>query len=66
MPMMNNPRVSIIMSVYNGMPYLGACVESILNQSFKDLEFIIVDDGSNDATWETLESYRVKMGGLFY
>jgi glycosyltransferase involved in cell wall biosynthesis len=54
---MGIPRLSILMSVYNGGQYLGECVESILNQTFKDFEFIIVDDGSSDNTWEILTHY---------
>ncbi len=44
------PTVSIIMPVYNGERYLGEAVASILGQSFRDFEFIIVDDGSTDGT----------------
>jgi glycosyltransferase involved in cell wall biosynthesis len=45
------------MSVFNGEPYLREAVESILNQSFEDFEFIIVDDGSQDNTAKILDSY---------
>lgn len=48
------PKVSVVMSVYNGTPYLHESVEGILNQTFKDFEFIIIDDGSTDNTWEIL------------
>jgi glycosyltransferase involved in cell wall biosynthesis len=54
---MNIPRISVLMSVYNGGIFLRECVESVLNQSFKLFEFIIVDDGSTDNTWETLVQY---------
>jgi glycosyltransferase involved in cell wall biosynthesis len=54
---MITPRVSILMSVYNGGPYLDECVNSILDQSFQDFEFIIVDDGSTDNSWEVLQGY---------
>jgi glycosyltransferase involved in cell wall biosynthesis len=54
---MNVPRVSVVMSVFNGQPFLGQAVESILNQTFTDLEFIVIDDGSTDDTWETLARY---------
>jgi glycosyltransferase involved in cell wall biosynthesis len=50
------PRVSVLTTVYNGMPYLPKAVESILNQTFVDFDYIIVDDGSNDSTPEYLAS----------
>ena len=46
------------MSVYNGIPYLIEAVESILKQTFKDFEFIIVDDASEDGTWKYLKSLK--------
>lgn len=49
--------VSVIMSVYNGAGYLSEAVESILGQSYRALEFIIIDDHSTDATPVLLESY---------
>ena len=42
------PQVSAVMSAYNRARYLRECVESILNQSLIDFEFIIIDDGSTD------------------
>jgi glycosyltransferase involved in cell wall biosynthesis len=45
------------MSVYDGASYLEKSIESILNQTFKDFEFIIIDDGSTDNSWEILNSY---------
>ena len=41
-------EISIIVPVYNVEKYLGNCIESILNQTFKDFELILVDDGSTD------------------
>lgn len=55
---MKKPIISVIMSVCNGMPYLKEAIESILNQSLKDFEFIIVDDGSSDNSLKLLRSYR--------
>ena len=51
------PKVSVVMSVYNGERLLRQAVESILNQTFPDFEFIVVDDGSTDGTAEILSGY---------
>ena len=47
---MQNPLITILMPVYNGEKYLEEAVESILNQTFSNFEFLIIDDGSNDKT----------------
>ncbi|MDW8071801.1 MAG: glycosyltransferase [Anaerolineae bacterium] len=52
------PKVSVLMAVYNGARYLREAVESILNQTFSDFEFIIVDDGSTDETPAILDGYH--------
>ncbi|MBT6052590.1 MAG: glycosyltransferase [Candidatus Scalindua sp.] len=57
---LNNPVVSIIMSVYNEQAHVGEAVESILNQTFNDFEFIILNDGSLDLTQKILEKYKQK------
>lgn len=51
------PRVSVLMSVYNGERSLSEAVESILGQSFSDFEFLIVDDASTDRSAEIVRSY---------
>ncbi|MFH1057313.1 MAG: glycosyltransferase [Pseudomonadota bacterium] len=48
------PLVSVLMSVHNGQAWLESGLECILNQSLADLEFIVIDDGSSDDTWERL------------
>ena len=55
--MPENPKISVIMSVYNGEKYLREAIESILNQTFTDFEFIIVNDGSTDNSLEIIQSY---------
>lgn len=54
------PEISVLMSVYNGEKYLREAVDSILNQTFKDFEFIIINDGSIDNTKKKLELYKDK------
>jgi glycosyltransferase involved in cell wall biosynthesis len=52
------PLVSVVMPVYNGERYLEAAIQSILNQSFTDFEFIIINDGSVDNTRIILQKYE--------
>ena len=54
------PVISVVMSVHNGEKYLREAVESILNQTFRDFEFIIIDDGSTDGSKTILEEYAAK------
>lgn len=59
---MTNPMVSIVMSVFNGDRFLHEAVESILDQSFREFEFIIIDDGSTDRSASILSSYQDRDG----
>jgi len=54
----NNPIVSVVMSVYNGETYLHEAIESILNQTYSDFEFIIIDDGSEDNSLAIIKKYQ--------
>jgi glycosyltransferase involved in cell wall biosynthesis len=55
---MKNPKVNVLMSVYNGEKYLREAIDSILGQTFKGFEFLIINDGSTDKTGKILESYN--------
>jgi glycosyltransferase involved in cell wall biosynthesis len=59
-----NPVVSVVMSVFNGEKFLREAIDSILGQTFRDFEFLIVNDGSRDGTQEILESYADPRIGL--
>ena len=61
---MKDPKVTVLMSVYNGEKYLEEAVNSILNQTFEDFEFLIINDGSTDRTLSKLKNYsdsRIKI-----
>lgn len=53
-------KVSVIVPVYNVEKYLRKCVDSILNQSYKNLEIILVDDGSKDSSSDICDEYKAK------
>jgi glycosyltransferase involved in cell wall biosynthesis len=53
-----HPKVSIIVPVYNSEGYLNNCINSILNQTYKDFELILVDDGSTDNSGEICNYYE--------
>jgi glycosyltransferase involved in cell wall biosynthesis len=57
MKLSKNPKVTVLMPVYNGEKYLREAIESILNQTFIDFEFLIINDGSTDRSVEIIESY---------
>lgn len=55
---MKNHKVTVLMSVYNGERYLKKAIDSILNQTFRDFEFLIINDGSSDSSAEILKGYN--------
>ena len=54
------PWLSVVMPVRNAGPYLDAAVASIVNQTFTEFEFVIVDDASTDGTWPALEAWAAR------
>lgn len=57
---MNDPKISVIVPVYNVEPYISKCLASLINQDFEDFEIIIVDDGSQDMTLEICKEFLFK------
>lgn len=57
---MDQPKVSVIIPVYNTEKYLRECLDSAVNQTLKDIEIICVDDGSTDGSLEILHEYAAK------
>lgn len=53
------PEVSVIMSVFNGEDFLADSIQSVLDQSLKNFEFIIIDDGSSDNSLQVIRSFEV-------
>lgn len=51
-------KISIITVVYNGKTYLKDCIESIINQSYEDIEYIIIDGGSDDGSLDLIDQYK--------
>lgn len=57
-----NPLVSILIPTYNREKYIGEAIESAINQTYKNIEIVIVDNCSTDNTWKILQSYKLKDG----
>lgn len=55
---MSTPRVTVLMPVYNGERYLREAIDSILQQTFTDFEFAIIDDGSTDESVAVIQEYN--------
>lgn len=55
--LIKNPEISIIVPVYNMELYLAECLDSLVNQTFRDLEIIVVNDGSTDHSLEIMNDY---------
>lgn len=56
--MPSDPQISVVLPVRNGEPYISDAVRSILNQTCRDYEFLLIDDGSTDRTPDILEGFR--------
>ncbi len=52
-----DPKISVVIPCYNGAKYIGKCLESVINQSYTNLEIILVDDGSTDNTEKIVSAF---------
>lgn len=52
--------VSVLIPVYNAERYIGECLESVCNQTYEDLQIVIIDDGSSDATYQIMDKFASK------
>ena len=53
-------KVSIVVPVYNAEPYLDNCIQSLVNQTFSDIEIVLVNDGSKDKSGDVIDKWRKK------
>ncbi len=58
--MTTNPLISVIIPAYNIEKYIGECLDSVINQSYKNLEILVVNDGSKDNTAQVIEEYVIR------
>ena len=54
------PEISVVIPVYNVEKYLKQCLDSVVNQTFNDIEIICIDDGSSDSSLDILNEYAKK------
>lgn len=59
------PKVSIIVPVYNVERYLGQCLESLASQTLNEIEIIVINDGSTDASWTIIQDYANRDSRIF-
>lgn len=57
-------KVSVIVPIYNVEKYLRKCVDSLLSQTLKEIEIVLVDDGSPDASGEIADEYQKKYSNV--
>lgn len=63
---MDNPLIQVIIPVYNTEKYLSKCIESVLRQSYQNIELILVNDASTDNSEEIILAYKKQHENIYY
>lgn len=61
---MNYPKISIVTHCYNRENYIAETIESVISQNYPNLEYIVIDDGSTDKSWDIIQKYRSKLSTI--
>ena len=61
----NNPLVSVLMPAYNHEKYIQDTIKSIINQTYQNIELIVIDDGSKDSTWQKINELKAECESRF-
>jgi glycosyltransferase involved in cell wall biosynthesis len=61
---MSNPRVSIIIPIFNGEKFIEECLDSVVAQTYKDFEILVINDGSTDGSLEVIQGWKEKNSNL--
>ena len=61
---MKQPIIDVLIPIYNGEKYIAKCLDSLLNQTYKNLRIVIADDGSTDSSANIIKSYVEKNSNI--
>ena len=61
---MKNPKISVIVSVYNTEKYIEKCLDSLLNQTYSNIEIVVINDCSTDGSLKILKKYAKKYDNI--
>lgn len=59
--MLKNPVITVVIPIYNGEKYAKSCLDNVMSQTYKNLEIIVVNDGSTDKTSEIIQQYPIRI-----
>ena len=63
---MHSKMVSVIIPAFNAERYISECINSVINQSYRNIEIIVINDGSTDATKEIIETFNDSRIKIFH